>query len=90
MKAKRFIALLALATGIQAETVFMSAHGKTFHKTQECMSLKRASVVYSADADEAKAHGLHQCAICFREHKAGTSGSAANWAKEAKRQEESK
>lgn len=85
---KKLFALAVVATGLlHAETVYMSGHGKTFHKSQECMSLRRASVVYSADESDAKAHGLHQCAICFREHKAGTGASAASWAKETKRKE---
>lgn len=84
---KRLLALVVLATGLHAETVYMSGHGKTFHKSEQCMSLRRASVVYSADDSEAKSHGLHQCAICFREHKAGTGSSAAGWAKETKRKE---
>jgi hypothetical protein len=75
-----------LAIGAHAEHVYMSAHGKTFHKSQECSMLRRASVVYSADEGEAKEHGLHQCGVCFREHKAGTAG-AASWAKETKRKE---
>jgi hypothetical protein len=87
MKALQVIALAVMSMGMNAEQVYMSAHGKTFHKSQECMSLKRASVVYSADSDEAKAHGLHACSICFREHKAGTASGASSWAKEAKRKE---
>lgn len=83
---KRLIALVVMAGGLLHAEVFMSAHGKTFHKSQDCMSLKRASVVYSADEAEAKAHGLHQCAICFREHKAGGS-SASSWAKATKKAE---
>jgi hypothetical protein len=87
MKALHLIALAVMTMGLHAEQVYMSAHGKTFHKKQDCMSLKRASVVYSADESDAKEHGLHQCAICFREHKAGASSSASSWAKEAKRKE---
>jgi hypothetical protein len=84
---KRLLALAVVATGLHAETVFMSAHGKTFHKSEQCMSLKRATHVYSADDSTAKAHGLHACAICYREHKAGTASGASSWAKEASRKE---
>lgn len=84
---RKLFALAVVATGLLHAEVFMSAHGKTYHKSQDCMSLKRASVVYSADEADAKAHGLHQCAICNREHKAGASSSAAGWAKETKRKE---
>jgi hypothetical protein len=87
MKTKRLIALLVLATVMNAETVFMSAHGKTFHKRQDCSMLRRASVVYSADDGEAKAHGLHECRICSKEKKAGTTSGAATWAKETERKE---
>lgn len=82
---KRLLALAAITLGaLQADTVYMSAHGKTFHKSEQCMSLKRATHVYSADDADAKAHGLHQCAICYRAKKAGSTSGASSWAKEAK------
>jgi hypothetical protein len=84
---KRLLALVVVATGLLHAEVFMSAHGKTYHKSQDCMSLKRASVVYSADEADAKAHGLHQCAICNRERKTGSASGASSWAKESKRKE---
>jgi hypothetical protein len=87
IRMKRLIALVVMAGGLHAETVFMSAHGKTFHKSQQCMSLRRSTHVYSADDADAKAHGLHACSICFREHKAGGSTGASSWARETKKAE---
>jgi hypothetical protein len=82
-----FVAAAVLSVAAHAETVYMSAHGKTFHKTTECMSLKRATHVYTAEREAATTHGLHQCTICYREHKAGTASGAASWATESKKAE---
>ena len=73
---------VALTTAAHAEAVYMSAHGKTFHKSGKCMSLARAQHVYSAERDQATGHGLHQCSICYREKKAGAVTGAASWATE--------
>lgn len=88
MKAMRLLALGLMAMALHAGTVFMSAHGKTYHVREDCTMLRRSSVVYSADEGEATAHGLHKCAVCSKEKKAGAGASgAASWAKEAKRKE---
>jgi hypothetical protein len=50
----------------------MSAHGHTFHRTEHCMALSRATHIYSADRAQAEAHQLHACGICYRK-----AGSAA-------------
>lgn len=83
---KLAIIALALASYANAEQVYFSAHGKTFHKSEHCMALSRATHIYSADRAEALAHKLHECGICFRVHKASKQpeASAVGWAKEVK------
>jgi hypothetical protein len=80
---RKTILVIAAAVTMHAETVFLSAHGKTFHARQTCMSLSRAKHVYSADRAAATAHGLHECGICYRA-RAGKSAKAgagnASWA----------
>jgi len=80
---RKAILLIAAAVTLHAATVYLSAHGKTFHARQTCMSLSRAKHVYTADRSAAEAHGLHECGICYRARasksaKAGTGNAA--WA----------
>lgn len=80
---KRLLAVLVLAAAsVHAETVFMTAHGKTFHKAQTCMSLSRATHVFSAERADAEQHGRHACSICYRTKKAGSKTASMDWAKE--------
>jgi hypothetical protein len=39
---RNIILVIAAAVTLHAETVFLSAHGKTFHAKQTCMCLARA------------------------------------------------
>lgn len=80
-------AAVLTAAALHAEPVYFSAHGKTFHRSEQCMSLARSTHVYTADRATAEAHGLKPCSICYRPKKAGskTASAAPSWAKEAQR-----
>lgn len=89
-KLKLLAVLMLAAASLNAETVFMSAHGKTFHKAQTCMSLSRAKHVYSAERADAEKHGRHACSICYREKKAGASAAGMDWAHEVQKEGQAK
>lgn len=72
-------AALILASSLSAETVYLTSHGKTFHESEKCMSLSRATVKLTADRKQAEAHGLKQCGICYRPKKTAKAGN--DWAK---------
>lgn len=74
---------LALAIGAQAETVYLSAHGKAYHARQSCMALSHTSNVLQAERKDAEAHGLKPCAICYRPAKAKRPDNGS-WAKGGK------
>jgi hypothetical protein len=74
---KRLLLALTLATGLSAEPVYLTAHGKMYHQSTHCMSLSRAKQVYTADRAQAEAHGLKPCSICYRK-----SGSTSHGAQE--------
>ena len=81
---KRFLlATLLLAASAAAETVYFSATGKTFHKSDACMSLARTQTKLYAERKEAEAHNLKQCGICFRPAAKKKADNSA-WAKEGK------
>jgi hypothetical protein len=85
MRGLRACVLAALlAAGLSAEPVYLSAHGKSFHKTEHCMSLSRAKHVYTAERSEAEKHGLHECSICWRAKKSTSAKQAGGpeWARE--------
>jgi hypothetical protein len=76
--------LLPAAPTAGETTVFLSAHGKTYHSHRDCMSLSRAKTVYTATETAARAHGLTLCGICA--HRKGPNaqkGSNGAWAQEA-------
>jgi hypothetical protein len=83
---KTALLTLALAVGLQAETVYLSANGKTFHRQTACMALHRSKHVYQAERADAEKHGLHSCSICYREktsvQRRQTKGANVGWAKE--------
>lgn len=78
----RLLLGLALAVGLHAETVYLSPHGKTYHKSTQCMALHRTAHVLSADRAAAEGHGLHQCHICYREHAPKKTAETRTWASE--------
>jgi hypothetical protein len=83
---RKAILVMAAAVTLHAETVYLSAHGKTFHARQTCMSLSRAKHVYTAERSAAEAHGLRPCNICFRPKSISAKRSAAGnaaWAAQA-------
>ena len=45
--------LIALALNAQAETVYFSAKGKNYHKSQTCIALNRAAKKFHAERSEA-------------------------------------
>lgn len=78
---KKLLCMAVLGvTALSAETVWLSAKGKTFHRVATCMSLSRAKGKLTADRKEAEAHGLKACGICFRAKAAKKADNAA-WAK---------
>jgi hypothetical protein len=81
-KFARTIALLAFVAFLahaQTDTVYVTAHGKTFHKSKDCMSLSHSSAVFPVTREKAEAHGLKPCGMCYRVHK-----TAPDWTKEVK------
>jgi hypothetical protein len=81
---KVVLALVLTVASLHAETVFLTAHGKTFHKSEHCMALSRATHVYSADRAAAEAHKLHACGICYRAagKKSAADRKGLDWAQE--------
>jgi hypothetical protein len=80
---KKLLMTLALAASmIHAETVYFTAHGKTFHKSEHCMALSRAKHVYEAERADALAHKLHECGICYRKASAKKDAAPPAWATE--------
>ena len=61
-------------------TVFVTEHGKSYHKAKTCMSLARAAKVYQVSEADALSHKLKQCGICWRV----TKSKSSDWMKEAK------
>ena len=83
MKIAQIVAIgMMMASSMMAETVYLTATGKTFHKSQTCMALSNAKKVLTADRSAAEQHGLKQCGICYRIRKAGKpKADNAKWAK---------
>lgn len=72
------LALALIAPFAQAEQVYLSAHGKTFHKTADCSVLSRSKVKLTADRKVAEDHGRTPCGRCYnpKPKSAGTAGWA--------------
>ncbi len=83
---KRLLLLAFMAISLHAETVYLTAHGKTYHSNPRCMALSRAAHVLETDDATAIAHGLHECGICAHRKSKGTASKPDNagWAKETK------
>ena len=77
-------AALIASAAAPNDPVYMSAHGKAFHTSRQCMSLAHSQHVYTAVRSEAEAHGMHECSICNhkKDLKAAAIGASA-WAKES-------
>lgn len=67
-------------------TVYLTEHGKTFHRTPECMALARTTKILVTTRPQAEAHGLKPCGICWREKKPAKPGNSG-WAKEVRNAE---
>jgi hypothetical protein len=79
---KRLLLLAFMAISLHAETVYLTAHGKTYHSNPKCMALAKSSHVLTTDDATAIAHGLHECGICAHRHHAETvNRDNKNWAK---------
>lgn len=76
---KLTIIALALATFLNAGTVYFSPTGKTFHVKRECLALARSKEVLHSEDSAAAAHGLKPCGICQRKAKAKSVRNG--WAK---------
>jgi hypothetical protein len=61
------ILLLLLASVLSAE--FITAKGKSYHKTTKCMSLARTKEPKEVTVAQAEAKGLKACGICYRTKK---------------------
>lgn len=67
MKAlKSIILVLACSASLHAETVYFTAHGKTYHNRPHW---SHAEVVYHADRKLAEEHGLTPCKTCYKPRK---------------------
>ncbi len=76
----RLLLTALLALTLQAETVYLSQHGKTYHSRRDCMALARSKRVLTADSKDAEAHGVRPCGICHRKA-AAKKGDNGAWAK---------
>ncbi len=63
------IAALAIASTLNAEVVYLSKNGKTYHARKDCIALTRSREVLTTDDAAAMAHGLRPCGICHRAKK---------------------
>jgi hypothetical protein len=71
---------ILVAGGLSAESVYLSATGKTYHKTQTCSVLARTAKKLTAERAAAEQHHLKPCRSCYRPAKT----TARDWAKEVK------
>jgi hypothetical protein len=62
---KRLLVGLLLATAMFAETVTISANGKTYH-TSNCAAAQRIAKPIKVERADAEKHGLKPCGICNR------------------------
>lgn len=67
---KLTVATILMAAAMRAETVWFAPNGKTFHASEQCMTLARSKTKLHADKAEAEKHGLKPCGICNRAKKA--------------------
>lgn len=67
---------LTLASFASADTVYVTAHGKTFHTDRNCMSLAKSANILQTDGKAAVDHGLHECGICAHRHAKGGRAAA--------------
>jgi hypothetical protein len=59
-----------LAATMNAE--FVTAKGKSYHKTTKCMSLARTKAPAEVTLAQAEAKNLKPCGICYRTKKGNT------------------
>ena len=74
-----------------AETVYFTAHGKTYHTTTQCLALSHSGELFTSSEADAVSHGLKLCRICHRHTRAGRVEAAKptgveSWAKPVKEQ----
>lgn len=70
-----------VAAGDSQITVYLSAHGKTYHTHRDCGSLGRSKTVLTASEHDAQVHGLTLCGICAHRHHTAAGSTNGNWAK---------
>jgi len=76
MKRTILLTLALLTAGaLRAGTVYVTAHGKTYHTERTCMSLAKSAHVLATDDKTAAAHGLRECGICA--HRSGGAGKTS-------------
>lgn len=76
---RTILTLALLAAGVlRAGTVYVTAHGKTYHTERACMSLAKSSRVLATDDRTAAAHGLKLCGICAHRHSGGKAKKSDN------------
>lgn len=46
-------------------TVYITPHGKCYHRTDKCMTLKHSKHISSTTRDKAEAKGRKACKVCF-------------------------
>jgi hypothetical protein len=78
---KALLAIVLATVSLAAEPVYITAHGKTFHKATTCGILARSAKVFQADRAAAESHGLKPCHSCYSVHKADNGA----WSKEVKK-----
>lgn len=76
---KYWLSTTVLLATLSAESVYLSATGKTYHRTATCSVLFRTVKKLTAERAAAEEHKLRPCRSCYRAAK-----PARDWAKEAK------
>jgi hypothetical protein len=77
----RTILVLAAATALSAQTVYLTPKGKTYHEVKTCMALSHSDKILTATKQEAEKHGLKACAIEARRSRTKKAGNNESWAK---------
>lgn len=63
-----------------SSVVYVTARGKTYHTSRECMSVAKSTVLQTT-AKLAEAHGLKLCGICARRGVSKAKTFDNSWAK---------
>lgn len=61
------LSLLVLATAMaQAQTVYVSKAGKSYHTSKECQYIRRSTTVTAMPLADAQKRGLNPCKACVK------------------------